>query len=68
MTSADFRAARKALGYTQHGLAEALRMGKHGWQTISAWENGRTPIPGPVQVALECLLNHAYGHVSASQT
>ena len=58
MTTADFRAARKALGLTQHGLAEALRMGKHGWQTISAWENGKSPIPGPVQVAIQCLLDH----------
>lgn len=59
MTPADFRAARSALGHTQHSMAEALRMGKHGWQTISAWENGRQPIPGPVSVAVECLLKHS---------
>lgn len=58
MTPAAFRTTRKALGYTQHELAEALRMGRHGWQTISSWENGKTPIPGPVAVAMECLLNH----------
>ena len=58
MTPADFRNARKTLGLTQHELAEALRMGKHGWQTISRWENGGSPIPGPVQIALDCLLNH----------
>ncbi len=56
MTPADFRTARKALGYTQHGMAEALRMGKHGWRTISAWENGKAPIPGPVTLAVEYLL------------
>lgn len=57
MTPEDFRAARKAMGHTQHTLAVALRMGRHGWQTISAWENGKTPIPGPVQVAMEHLAN-----------
>lgn len=55
----DFCNARKTLGLTQHGLAEALRMGKHGWQTISAWENGKQPIPGPVTLALECLLERS---------
>lgn len=56
MTPAGFRNARQALGHTQHAMAEALRMGKHGWQTISAWENGKTPIPGPVSLAVEHLL------------
>jgi DNA-binding XRE family transcriptional regulator len=58
MTPADFRAARHRLGHTQHAMAETLEMGKHGWQTISGWENGKTPIPGPVAVAVRCLLNH----------
>lgn len=60
MSPADFRAARKALGLTQKGLAEALRMGKHGWQSVSKWEgdNFEGSIPGPVQVAMECLLKH----------
>lgn len=56
MTPSDLRTARKTLGLTQHALAEALRMGKWGWQTISKWENGDTPIPGPAQVAVESLL------------
>lgn len=59
MTPAEFRTARKALGMTQKQLAVALRMGKHGWQTISGWESDDGPkIPGPVEVAMECLLNH----------
>ena len=59
MTPAAFREARKAGGYTQKGLATALRMGKHGWQTISKWESDSFDgdIPGPVQVAMEHLLN-----------
>jgi DNA-binding transcriptional regulator YiaG len=58
MTPAELHAARKALGLTQHGLAEALHMGKHGWQSVSAWERGTRDIPGPVKVAVECLANH----------
>ncbi len=58
MTPADLRAARHALGLTQKGLARALRMGSHGWQSISAWEsdNNDRGVPGPVQVAVEALL------------
>lgn len=56
MTGDDFRAARRKLGLTGKGMARALRMGVHGWQTISAWENGKNEIPGPAQVAIESLL------------
>ena len=56
MTPDQFRKARKRLGYTQKELAGALRMGKHGWQTISKWERDGATIPGPVSVALEGLL------------
>lgn len=55
MTPADFASLRRAMGHTQHSLAVALRMGKHGWQTISGWENGKAPIPGPVALAMEHL-------------
>jgi hypothetical protein len=41
---------------TQHGLAEALRMGKSGWQSVSRWEQDGNTIPGPVQVAVEALI------------
>lgn len=57
MTPEQFRTARRDLGLTQKGLAEALRMGKHGWQSLSAWETGANPIPGPVTLALEHLLS-----------
>lgn len=56
LSPADLRAARKALGLTQHGLAEALRMGKSGWQSVSRWEKDGGTIPGPVQVAVEAML------------
>jgi DNA-binding transcriptional regulator YiaG len=56
LSPADLRAARKALGLTQHGLAGALGMGKHGWQSVSRWENDGGTIPGPVGVAVQLLL------------
>jgi DNA-binding transcriptional regulator YiaG len=59
MTPADLRDARKRLGLTQHGLAEALRMGKNGWQSVSRWEQDGNTVPGPAQVAVEALLRNA---------
>jgi transcriptional regulator with XRE-family HTH domain len=58
MEAADLRAARKRLGLTQKGLAKALRMGEHGWQSISKWEsdNNERGVPGPVQATVELLL------------
>jgi DNA-binding transcriptional regulator YiaG len=56
LSPADLRTARKRLGLTQHGLAEALRMGKNGWQSISRWEQDGNTVPGPAQVAVEALL------------
>jgi DNA-binding transcriptional regulator YiaG len=56
LSPADLRAARKKLGLTQKGLATTLRMGTHGWQSISKWERDGSTIPGPVQVAVESLL------------
>lgn len=56
MTPADLRAARKRLGLTQKGLAGALRMGTHGWQSVSKWENDASTVPGPVSVAVQLML------------
>jgi DNA-binding transcriptional regulator YiaG len=58
MTPADLRAARKTIGLSQHGLAEVLRMGASGWQSVGRWEKDGNTIPGPVQVAVQCLLEH----------
>ena len=52
MTPADLRTARKAMGMTQHQLADALCMGRHGWQSVSRWEREGSTIPGPAQVAV----------------
>lgn len=56
MTADNLRTARKRLGLTQHALAETLRMGKWGFQSIAKWEKGETPVPGPAQVAIELML------------
>lgn len=59
MTPVDLRAAREALGLTQRGLAKALRLSdKNGDRSVRIWETDGNTIPGPVQVAVECLLNH----------
>jgi hypothetical protein len=66
MTPAEFRAVRPALAakwgrarVSQKELAAALRMGVHGWQTISKWERDDFDgeIPGPVSLAIEHLLH-----------
>lgn len=56
MTSSDIRSARKRLGLSANGLAEALRLGKGGGRTVRRWEAGDTPISGPASLAIELLL------------
>jgi transcriptional regulator with XRE-family HTH domain len=57
MTPADLRRARKALGLSQKGLAEALRLSeKNGGRSVRNWERDGNTVPGPVQVAVEFLL------------
>jgi transcriptional regulator with XRE-family HTH domain len=55
MTPEQFRTARQSIGLTQHALAEALGMGRWGWQTISKWENGHWPVPADMPAKLEML-------------
>lgn len=57
MTPAELRAARKALGLTQSGLARALRLSeKNGDRSVRIWEADGNTVPGPVQVAVEMML------------
>lgn len=59
MTPEELRNARKAMGLTQSALAKALRLSpKNGDRSVRIWETDGNTIPGPVQVAVECLLNH----------
>lgn len=59
MTPSDLRSARKRLGLTQKGLANALRMGKWGWQSVGKWEKGELDVPGPITLLIEYLLKDA---------
>lgn len=70
MSPAELRKARKRLGLTQKGLAGALRMGAHGWQTISKWESDSNErgVPGPVQVAIELLLERTKNVTTLGKT
>ncbi len=63
MTPSDLRVARRKLGLTQKKLAEALRMGEWGWQTVAKWEadSNVRGWPGPVQVAIEGMLKEPRG-------
>lgn len=61
MTPAEVKAARYALGLTQSGLAEALRMGENGKRQVRRWEQGETPVSGPASVAIEMMLNQQGG-------
>lgn len=56
MQPRDISLARRALGLTQSGLAERLRMGANGERAIRRWERGEQPITGPASVAIKLLL------------
>lgn len=56
LTPDEIRAARKALGLSAAGLAEALLLGANGGRTVRRWEAGETPPSGPVIVALRLML------------
>lgn len=66
MTPDDLRAARKTLGMTQKKLAEALRMGKWGAQSVAKWEKGLLDVPGPITLGIEFLLKDAHFHKVAA--
>ena len=56
MTPNELKLARRALGLSQSGLAEALLMSAtNGQRTIRRWETDGG-IPGPVQVAVAAML------------
>lgn len=58
MTPTELRTARKTLGLTQSGLAKALRLSeKNGDRSVRIWEQEGNTVPGPVQVAVEAMLD-----------
>jgi transcriptional regulator with XRE-family HTH domain len=53
MTGKRFKQIRTRLGLTQTRLAELLGV----WaNTVAVWERGEKPIPGPVELAMQLLL------------
>lgn len=69
MTPADLRAARKVLGLTQSGLAKVLRLSeKNGDRSIRIWEQDGNTVPGPVQVAVELLVEQAQNRKTPGKT
>lgn len=55
MTARQLRRLRKALGWSQARLAEAL--GVHP-MTVSKWERGEQPIPQMAALAIRCMVEH----------
>ena len=49
LTPAEIKRCRKALGLSQNGLGQVLKV--HG-RTIRRWECGEREIPGPVEVLM----------------
>lgn len=57
MTHDEFKKALKTLGFTYCIAAKRLHMdSKWGWQTVGRWARGELPVPGPVQAAIELML------------
>lgn len=65
MTPESLRTARQTLGLSAAKLAALLRLGACGARTVRRWEVGDSAIPGPVEVALELLLerHQASAHI-----
>lgn len=53
MTPADLRRWQHDMGLTYDTAAKALDVGR---QTYSNWVNGRSPIPGPVDLACAAIV------------
>ena len=58
MTGPDLTDARNSLGLSQKGLALALGHAGNYRVSINAYERGRRAIPGPVAMAVRCMVEH----------
>lgn len=63
MTGAQFKDARKALGYTQSEMAEAL--GLKSSRAIRQYEAGEREVSGPIQKLLAIFLERAQEQTNA---
>ena len=57
MTGPELKAAREALDYSIEEMAEALRLGPNGSTSLREMERGKRPISGPIQVAVELMID-----------
>lgn len=54
MTKDELKSAQTALGLTNQALADALKV---SLRAVEMWRQGARPIPGPVEVAINLMLN-----------
>ena len=59
MTAKQFRQNLNALGLEPKAAARALRMGRDGTTTIRSYLDGSVPVPGPVAVAIELMVERS---------
>lgn len=60
MLAHEFQAARAEIGVSQRVMGELLELsGDTPDRTIRQWEAGRSPIPGPVKLAVQGLVRLA---------
>lgn len=56
LTPETLKQRRHRLGLSQRALADALGMsGTNGERSVRRWEQGETPIPGAIGLALKAL-------------
>jgi DNA-binding transcriptional regulator YiaG len=54
MTPQEFKQAQLRLGLTNQALADTLKV---SLRAVEMWRQGARPIPGPVEVAINLMLN-----------
>lgn len=58
MTPEQFKAARRALCYSQQALADEWGMGDNGDRTIRRWESGERPLNPVAAYAIQLMLDN----------
>lgn len=58
MTPEQFKAARRALGYSQQSLADEWGMGQNGDRTIRRWESGERPLNPVAAYAIQLMYDN----------
>ena len=59
MTPEQFKAARRALGYSQKALADEWGMGNNAGRTVRRWEGGERPLSPIAAYAMQLMLDAA---------